>query len=93
MLRSFVLQFEEQATKDDLMGIEDTGHKGLFHKSSLKQKNTVFTIGNRGDVLTTHLEADIIIPHSAHKNETRVSYFITLPLSAGVVVLSRPSCV
>ncbi|XP_054282632.1 vacuolar protein sorting-associated protein 52 homolog [Macrosteles quadrilineatus] len=68
------LQFEEQAGKDDLMGIEETGHKGLFHKSSLKQKNTVFTIGSRGEVLTTQLEADIIIPHSAQKSEIRYPY-------------------
>ncbi|XP_046675531.1 vacuolar protein sorting-associated protein 52 homolog [Homalodisca vitripennis] len=72
--RLMKLQFEEQATKDDLMGIEDTGHKGLFHKSSLKQKNTVFTIGNRGEVLTSLLEADIIIPHSAQKGEKRHPY-------------------
>ncbi|KAL1124178.1 hypothetical protein AAG570_001948 [Ranatra chinensis] len=69
------LMYEEGATKDDLMGIEESGPRGLlFHKSSLKQKNTVFTIGNRGEVLTTQLEAPIIIPHSAQKNETRLPY-------------------
>uniref|UniRef100_A0A1B6C1U5 Vacuolar protein sorting-associated protein 52 homolog n=1 Tax=Clastoptera arizonana TaxID=38151 RepID=A0A1B6C1U5_9HEMI len=72
--RLLKLQFEEQATKDDLMGIEETGSRGLFHKSSLKQKNTVFTIGNRGEVLTSQLEAPIIIPHSAQKIEPRYPF-------------------
>lgn len=56
------------------MGVEETGRTNLFTKSSLKQKNTVFTIGNRGEVLTTLLEAPIIVPHSAQKSEKRVSY-------------------
>lgn len=54
------------------MGVEETGSRGLFNKGSLKQKNTVFTIGNRADVLTTLFEAPIIIPHSAQKTENRV---------------------
>lgn len=56
------------------MGIEESGSRGLFHKTSLKQKSTVFSIGNRGEVLTSHLEKDIIIPHSAQKSDQRVSY-------------------
>lgn len=52
------------------MGIEDTAHRGgLFHKATLKNRATVFTIGNRGDVLTTHLEAPIIVPHTAQKTQ------------------------
>lgn len=70
------------------MGIEETGHKGLFHKSSLKQKNTVFTIGKRGEVLTSLLEADIIIPHSAQKSEVRVRNIIQLCL-----LPSQPVCI
>lgn len=68
------LMFETQATRDDLMGVEETTRSGLFTKSSLKQKNTVFTIGNRGEVLTTLLEAPIIVPHSAQKSENRYPY-------------------
>jgi len=70
------LRYEEAATKDDLMGIEDTGASrgtGLFYKTPLKHKSTVFTIGNRGDVLSAQLEAPIIVPHAAHKTEQRVS--------------------
>lgn len=66
--RIMKLQFEEGATKDDLMGIEDTASRGLFHKASLKHKATVFSIGNRGDVLAQQLEAPIIVPHAQVKN-------------------------
>lgn len=70
------LCYEEAATKDDLMGIEDMGASrggGLFYKTPLKHKSTVFTIGSRGDVLSAQLEAPIIVPHAAHKIEQRVS--------------------
>lgn len=73
--RLMKLQFEESATKDDLIGNEEVGAKtSLFHKTSFKHKSTVFTIGNRGDVLTTQLDAPIIIPHSAQKNELRYPF-------------------
>ncbi|KAJ8966743.1 hypothetical protein NQ317_012675 [Molorchus minor] len=65
--RVMKLQYEENTTKDDLMGIEDTATRGLFNKS-LKHKATVFTIGNRGDVLAQQLEAPIIVPHAETKN-------------------------
>ncbi|KAJ8961203.1 hypothetical protein NQ318_008886 [Aromia moschata] len=65
--RVMKLQYEETTTKDDLMGIEDTATRGLFNKS-LKHKATVFTIGNRGDVLAQQLEAPIIVPHAETKN-------------------------
>ncbi|KAK7576041.1 hypothetical protein V9T40_012327 [Parthenolecanium corni] len=68
------LQFEEAATKDDLLGATETSGRSFFSKSSLKQKDTVFTIGNRGDVITSLLEAPIIIPHSAQQNESRYSF-------------------
>jgi hypothetical protein len=71
------LRYEEAATKDDLMGIEDMGASrgtGLFYKTPLKHKSTVFTIGNRGDVLSAQLEAPIIVPHAAHKSEQRYPF-------------------
>ena len=68
------LQFEEAASKDDLLGASETSIRGFFSKSSLKQKNTVFTIGNRGDILTSQLDAPVIIPHSAHQKEARVRW-------------------
>ncbi|XP_015510858.2 vacuolar protein sorting-associated protein 52 homolog [Neodiprion lecontei] len=66
------LQFEEAATKDDLMGVEDTAGRGIFHKTPLKHRGTVFSIGTRGDVLNSQLEAPIIVPHTASK--TRYHY-------------------
>ncbi|XP_066154115.1 vacuolar protein sorting-associated protein 52 homolog [Euwallacea fornicatus] len=66
--RMMKLSYEESPTKDDLMGIEDTATRSLFNKS-LKNKATVFTIGNRGDVLAQQLEAPIIVPHAETKNK------------------------
>lgn len=74
--RLAALQYEEAASKDDLMGVEDTVSKSLFTKTtSLKNKSTVFTIGNRGDVLNQQLEAPILVPHAQQKN--KVSSFFT----------------
>lgn len=66
------LQFEEAATKDDLMGVEDTAGRGIFHKTTLRHRGTVFSIGTRGEVLNSQLEAPIIVPHTASK--TRYHY-------------------
>ncbi|CAB3230976.1 unnamed protein product [Arctia plantaginis] len=66
------LKYEEAPTKDDLMGIEDGAKGGFFQKSNLKNKSTIFTIGNRGDVLAQQLEAPIIVPHVQQK--TKYSY-------------------
>ncbi|XP_076625403.1 vacuolar protein sorting 52 [Colletes latitarsis] len=70
--RLMKLQFEEGATKDDLMGVEDNIGRGIFHKTTLKNRGTVFSIGNRGDILASQLEAPIIVPHTASK--TRYHY-------------------
>lgn len=70
--RLMKLQFEEGATKDDLMGFEDTAGRSIFHKTTLKHRGTVFSIGSRGDVLTSQLETPIIVPHTASK--TRYHY-------------------
>ncbi|KAL1491499.1 hypothetical protein ABEB36_012088 [Hypothenemus hampei] len=67
--RIMKLLFDESTTKDDLMGIEDTASRSLFTNRSLKHKATVFTIGNRGDVLAQQLEAPIIVPHAESKNK------------------------
>lgn len=50
------------------MGIEDTVGRGIFHnKTILKHKGTVFSIDTRGQVLTSQLEAPILVPHTASK--------------------------
>ncbi|XP_071948062.1 vacuolar protein sorting-associated protein 52 homolog [Antedon mediterranea] len=73
--RLMKLQYDEVADKDDLMGIEDNAKKGFFSsKVSFKNRSTVFTIGNRNSVLTTELEAPIIVPHAAQKAETKHTF-------------------
>lgn len=69
------LRFEEAVSKDDLMGIEDTASKGLFTKqTSLKNKSTIFTISNRGNILTSELEAPIIFPHTQQQQKAKYPY-------------------
>ncbi|CAH1715545.1 unnamed protein product [Aphis gossypii] len=63
------LQFEEAATKDDLLAVEDPTSRTLFQKSM--KKNTVFTIGNRATVLN-EIDNSIIIPHQ--NNVTNLSF-------------------
>lgn len=73
--RLMKLQFEELATKDDMMAVDDSAKKGFFSsKTPLKNRSTVFTLGNRGDVLTTELEAPIIVPHAAQKSDHRYTF-------------------
>ncbi|CAH1787667.1 unnamed protein product [Owenia fusiformis] len=73
--RLMKLQFEELADKDDLMGVEDTAKRGFFSsKPSLKNRSTIFTLGQRGVVLAADLEAPIIVPHAAQKNEAKHSF-------------------
>ncbi|XP_050390938.2 vacuolar protein sorting-associated protein 52 homolog [Patella vulgata] len=73
--RLMKLQFEEVAAKDDLMGYEDTAKKSFFStKPTLKNRSTVFTLGNRGEVLSSELEAPVIVPHAAQKSDSRYSF-------------------
>ncbi|XP_068025882.1 vacuolar protein sorting-associated protein 52 homolog isoform X2 [Melanerpes formicivorus] len=72
--RLMKIQYEEVAEKDDLMGVEDTAKKGFFSKPSLKNRNTVFTLGNRGAVIGAELEAPIIVPHAAQKSDLRYPF-------------------
>lgn len=89
-------QYEEAASKDDLMGIEDTASRGggLFHKATLKNKATVFTIGNRGEVLTSQLEAPITVPHAAQKTTAKVppSWILTFLMKLWWKVQLKESC-
>ncbi|XP_077051695.1 vacuolar protein sorting-associated protein 52 homolog [Siphateles boraxobius] len=73
--RLLKVQYEDVADKDDLMGEEDTAKKGFFSKPSLKSRNTIFTLGQRGEVLNpTELEGPILIPHAAQRGESRYPY-------------------
>ncbi|XP_028296731.1 vacuolar protein sorting-associated protein 52 homolog isoform X2 [Gouania willdenowi] len=73
--RLLKVQYEEVADKDDLMGVEDTAKKGFFSKPSLKSRNTIFTLGQRGAVLSpAELEGAILVPHTAQRGESRFPY-------------------
>lgn len=73
--RLMKVQYEEVADKDDLIAIEDTARRGFFStKSSLKNRSTTFTLGNRASVLTTDLEAPVIVPHAAQRGDQRYSF-------------------
>lgn len=70
--RLMKVQYEEVAEKDDLMGVEDTAKKGFFSKPSLRSRNTIFTLGTRGAVISpAELEAPILVPHTAQRGEQR----------------------
>ncbi len=75
------LQFEEVATREDLMGLDDSvsmaragGVTSLFSsKTAVKSKASVFTMGSRGQILEEdHLVAPIIVPHAQQQNESKV---------------------
>ncbi|KAJ8273736.1 hypothetical protein GJAV_G00104970 [Gymnothorax javanicus] len=78
--RLLKVQYEEVADKDDLMGVEDTAKKDIlslcfFSKPSLKSRNTIFTLGQRGAVLSpAELEGPILIPHTAQRGDCRYPY-------------------
>uniref|UniRef100_A0A670ZSA7 Vacuolar protein sorting-associated protein 52 homolog n=1 Tax=Pseudonaja textilis TaxID=8673 RepID=A0A670ZSA7_PSETE len=74
--RLMKLQYEEVAEKDDLMGVEDTGKKDILPEGpSLRSRNTIFTLGNRGNVISSaELEGPIIVPHSAQKSDVRYPF-------------------
>uniref|UniRef100_A0A8D3EFE5 Vacuolar protein sorting-associated protein 52 homolog n=1 Tax=Scophthalmus maximus TaxID=52904 RepID=A0A8D3EFE5_SCOMX len=77
--RLLKVQYEEVADKDDLMGVEDTAKKGIlqsfFSKPSLKSRNTIFTLGQRGAILSpAELEGPILVPHTAQRGDSRYPY-------------------
>lgn len=73
--RLMKLQFDELADKDDLMGVDEGAKKGLFgSKPVMKSRATIFTLGNRGNVLTVDLEAPIIVPHAVQKSDVKHSF-------------------
>lgn len=57
------------------MGAEDNApRRGFFStKPSLKNRSTVFSLGNRGSILE-ELEAPIIVPHTAKDGNKEVKF-------------------
>ncbi|KAI4890344.1 hypothetical protein NFI96_013739, partial [Prochilodus magdalenae] len=57
-----------------LLGLVLNLGAGFFSKPSLKSRNTIFTLGQRGAVLSpAELEGPILIPHAAQRGDCRVS--------------------
>lgn len=51
----------------------DSDPSRFFSKPSLRSRNTIFTLGTRGSVISpTELEAPILVPHTAQRGEQRV---------------------
>ena len=69
------LRFDELPDKEDLMAADDSiKSKTSFFtgKQTLKHRSTIFTLGDRGEILADRaVKADIIVPHSALANGTR----------------------
>uniref|UniRef100_A0A914WYF7 Vacuolar protein sorting-associated protein 52 homolog n=2 Tax=Plectus sambesii TaxID=2011161 RepID=A0A914WYF7_9BILA len=74
--RLFRLQHDDTATKEDLLGAEDTIRVSGFFSSKPQVRNraTVFSLGQRINVLTTDLEAPLIVPHVAQQNNERFQF-------------------
>lgn len=68
------LKYEGQPDKDDLMAADDSNKAKVSFftgKQTLKNRSTIFTLGNRGNIVTSELESPLIIPHAAAKSETK----------------------
>ena len=74
------LKFADTATRNDLIGVIDQPIMSKFSTLSLtkafsrqttqlKQKETVFTLGNRKTVIESELEAPVIVPHAERIQE------------------------
>lgn len=72
------LRFEELPDKDDLLAAAEDASKtrGSFFssaKQSLKTRSAIFSLGNRASVIGDQTEADLIVPHTAQKQDQRYS--------------------
>ncbi|KAG7324635.1 hypothetical protein KOW79_012651 [Hemibagrus wyckioides] len=71
--RLLKVQYEDVADKDDLMGVEDTAKKDILYYNL--SRNTIFTLGQRGAVLSpAELEGPILIPHAVQRADARYPY-------------------
>ena len=80
------LKFADTATRNDLIGVIDQPIMSKFSTLSLakafsrqttqlKQKETVFTLGNRKTVIESELEAPVIVPHAERIQEQSHRFF------------------
>uniref|UniRef100_H2Z2W4 Vacuolar protein sorting-associated protein 52 homolog n=1 Tax=Ciona savignyi TaxID=51511 RepID=H2Z2W4_CIOSA len=74
--RLMKLQFDDAAGRDDLLATEDSSKRGFFSSSrpAMRNRSSVFTLGKRDVILGEQLEAPIVVPHAAQKNEEKQSF-------------------
>ena len=72
--RLLKLQYDELPTPDDLLGIDDSQPRGFFSKPTMKSKASVFSMGQRGQVLTVEIEGPILVPHTLEKNSSKCPF-------------------
>ncbi|CAF0734135.1 unnamed protein product [Brachionus calyciflorus] len=66
------LQLEEVAEKDDLLGADDKPKTSIFSsKPTMRNRSTVFTLGNRFSTIENEIESTIIIPHASQKSDQK----------------------
>ncbi|EFO18749.2 hypothetical protein LOAG_09744 [Loa loa] len=74
--RLFRLLLTDVATKDDLLGVENTVKtSSLFSlKSQIRNRATVFSLGNRDALLSSDLMSPLIVPHVAQQANERFQF-------------------
>ncbi|KRY14367.1 Vacuolar protein sorting-associated protein 52 -like protein, partial [Trichinella patagoniensis] len=74
--RLMKLQLDDVATKDDLLGSDDsTKMVNMFStRPNVRNRATVFSLGSRMSVLKEDLEAPIIVPHAADQNKQKFQF-------------------
>ncbi|VDD97491.1 unnamed protein product, partial [Enterobius vermicularis] len=74
--RLFKLQLNDAATKDDLLGAEDTVKNAGFFSSKLQVRSraTVFSLGSRDSLLSEELTAPLIVPHTSQQSNERFQF-------------------
>uniref|UniRef100_A0A5S6R094 Vacuolar protein sorting-associated protein 52 homolog n=1 Tax=Trichuris muris TaxID=70415 RepID=A0A5S6R094_TRIMR len=76
MNRLIKLRHDDAAGKDDLLGTIDSGKTvSLFYgKPSSLSRAPVFSLSNRDSIVTTDLEAPVIVPHAAEQSKTKFHF-------------------
>ncbi|KRZ05902.1 Vacuolar protein sorting-associated protein 52 -like protein [Trichinella zimbabwensis] len=74
--RLMKLQLDDVATKDDLLGSDDSAKMvNMFSvRPNVRNRATVFSLGSRMSVLKEDLEAPIIVPHAADQNKQKFQF-------------------
>jgi hypothetical protein len=76
-----LFKLDEVADKEDMLGSEDKPKTSLFSsKPTMRNRSTVFTLGNRFSIIESDIEASIIIPHASQKSDQKVSFILGLDL-------------